>query len=115
MPKLPCKADTTRPPALCLLRQTPTTAPRYEAPPTAPRYEAPPTAPRYEAPATIAPRAGRCYRGATARCSIAWVYSRPARYDERTSGPASTPANPIPRASSRSSTNSSGRTHRSTG
>jgi hypothetical protein len=55
------------------------------------------------------------YEAAAARCSIAWVYSFPARYDDRTSGPASTPANPIARASSRSSTNSSGLTHRSTG
>src|SRR3712207_102900 len=39
--------------------------------------------------------------------------SRPARYDERTSGPDSTPAKPRASASSRSVTNSSGFTHRS--
>ena len=41
--------------------------------------------------------------------------SLPARYDERTSGPASTPANPSRSANCACSTNSSGLTQRSTG
>ena len=49
------------------------------------------------------------------RRSIAWRYNRPARYDDRTSGPDITPAKPISSASRPSSTNSSGFTHRSTG
>ena len=43
------------------------------------------------------------------------AHSRPARYDERTSGPASTPRNPMRSASSLNSTNSCGLTQRSTG
>ena len=43
------------------------------------------------------------------------AHSRPARYDERTSGPASTPRNQISSASALISTNSSGRTQRATG
>ena len=50
-----------------------------------------------------------------ARRSIAWRYSRPARYDERTSGPDWTPAKPSSSASSASSSNSSGGTQRSIG
>ncbi len=50
-----------------------------------------------------------------ARLSIAWRYSRPARYDERTSGPDCTPAKPSSVASSASSSNSCGGTHRSIG
>ena len=50
-----------------------------------------------------------------ARASAACSYSRPARYDDRTSGPASTPAKPSPSACCANSTNSSGRTQRSTG
>ena len=47
--------------------------------------------------------------------SIDCAHRRPARYDERTSGPASTPRKPISSASCFSSTNSSGRTQRATG
>src|SRR5690606_15745990 len=52
---------------------------------------------------------------AAVRAAIACWYSRPARYDERTSGPLITPANPIRSASAASATNSSGFTHRRTG
>ena len=47
--------------------------------------------------------------------SIDCAHSRPARYDERTSGPASTPRKPMRSASSLNSTNSCGLTQRSTG
>ena len=47
--------------------------------------------------------------------SLACACRRPARYDERTKGPDITPRYPIAFAVSASSTNSSGRTQRSTG